>query len=350
MVSFIQNVAEKQRVALTYRGIRTGGVVGRRGLPREVLELMYDDYLRLNSVSKTAKLWNRSRQGMWELLSTAGFRLNSLRKHEAIKHGGLTFRRSGKGGFYRCTTSHRRLLHHIVWEEVHGPLPAGTEIIFKDGDRDHIAIDNLWCQPRTVASRARGTRNQFTKKRVTARLIEYESLVRSIAFKRFRWLPADGVADLINVGCAAVAESLAGSGHRDGDDLPKRLYWVARNAMTRASETARQNIRVPSWAKRGGPREVSLSTPIGNEEITLEDVLASEPAQSDERIEALRRALDRLPAKSRELLQRRIIDGAGIRELAAEYGLAQGKLRQRLSSATEKLRRMVKEEVSMVMR
>ena len=350
MVAFIQNVAEKQRVALTYRGIRTGGVVGRRGLPREVLELMYDDYLRLNSVSKTAKLWNRSRQGMWELLSTAGFRLNSLRKHEAIKHGGLTYRRSGKGGFYRCTTSHRRLLHHIVWEEVHGPLPAGTEIIFKDGDRDHIAIDNLWCQPRTVASRARGTRNQFTKKRVTARLIEYESLVRSIAFKRFRWLPADGVADLINVGCAAVAESIAGSGNRDGDDLPKRLYWVARNAMTRASETARQNIRIPSWAKNGGPREVSLSAPIGNEEITLEDVLASEPAQSDERIEALRRALDRLPAKNRELLQRRIIDGAGIRELAAEYGLAQGKLRQRLSSATEKLRRMVKEEVSMVMR
>ena len=185
MVSFIQNVAEKQRVALAYREIRTGGVVGRRGLPREVVELMYDDYLRLKSVSKTAKLWNRSRQGVWEILSTAGFRLNSLRKHEAIKHGGLTYRRSGKGGFYRCTTSHRRLLHHIVWEEVHGPLPAGTEIIFRDGDRDNIAIDNLWCQPRTVASRARGTRNQFTKKRVTARLIEYESLVRSIAFKRF---------------------------------------------------------------------------------------------------------------------------------------------------------------------
>ena len=96
------------------------------------------------------------------------------------------------------------------------------------------------------------------------------------------------------------------------------------------------------WATRG-----FTFGSIGNEEITLEDVLASEPAQSDERIEALRRALDRLPAKNRELLQRRIIDGAGIRELAAEYGLAQGKLRQRLSSATEKLRRMVKEEVSM---
>jgi RNA polymerase sigma factor (sigma-70 family) len=346
MVTCIHKLAEKQRVALAYRSIRTGGVVGRRGLPREVVELMYADYLRLRSVSKTAKLWNRSRQGVWELLSTAGFRLNSLRKHEAIEHGGLSYRRSGKGGFYRCTTSHRRLLHHIVWEEVHGPLPAAAEIIFKDGDRENVAIDNLRCQARTVASRARGPRNQFTKKRVAARLMECESLVRSIAYKRFGWLPADGVADLINVGCAAVAESLAGSGNRDGDDLPKRLYWVARNAMTRASETAQQNIRVPSWAKGGGPREVSLSAPIGNEEITLEDVLASEPAKRDERIEALLRALDRLPARNRELLQRRIIDGAGIRQLAAEYGLAQGKLRQRLSSAIARLRQLIKEEVS----
>lgn len=48
------NTAEKQRIALAYRGIRTGGVVGWRGLPRGVVELMYADYLRLKSVSKTA--------------------------------------------------------------------------------------------------------------------------------------------------------------------------------------------------------------------------------------------------------------------------------------------------------
>jgi hypothetical protein len=124
----------------------------------------------------------------------------------------------------------------------------------------------------------------------------------------FRWLPADAVAELITVGSAAVAESLASSGNGHGNDLPKRLYWVARNAMSRARETLRQNIRIPSWVKGGGSREVSLSAPIGNEDITLEVVLATEPDKRDERIEALPRALERLPAKSRELLQRRIID------------------------------------------
>jgi HNH endonuclease len=203
-------LVEKQRVALTYRDIRTGGVVGRRGLPRDVVELMYADYLQLKSLSKTGKLWHRSRQAVWQILSMAGFRLNTPpRKREAMEHGGLTYRRSAKGGFYRCTTSGRRLLHHVVWEEVHGPVPEGSEIIFEDGDKENIVIDNLRCQLATSASRARGTRNQYTKKRVTAGLMHFERVVRSIAFKRFRWLPADGVAELINVGCAAIAEALA---------------------------------------------------------------------------------------------------------------------------------------------
>jgi RNA polymerase sigma factor (sigma-70 family) len=343
------HLVENQRVAATYREIRTGGVVGRRGLPRSVVELMYADYLRLKSISKTGKLWHRTRQAVWEILSTAGFRLNARpRKREALEHGGLVYRRSAKGGFYRCTISHRRLLHHVLWEEVYGPVPEGSEIIFIDGDKENVTIDNLRCQAATLASRARGTRNQYTKQRITADLLKYERLVCSIANKRFRWLGPDGVAELINVGGAAIAEALANSDTRNGADLEKKLYWVARNAMAKASETLRQNIRVPSWAKGVGPREVSLSTPIGSDQVmTLEDVLAaSERENNDERIEALRRALERMPIKSRELLQRRFVDGVGIRVLASEYGVRQGKLQKRLSAATARLRRMVKSEMS----
>ena len=50
--------------------------------------------------------------------------------------------------------------------------------------------------------------------------------------------------------------------------------------------------------------------------------------------------------KSRELLQRRFVDGVGIRVLASEYGVRQGKLQKRLSAATARLRRMVKSEMS----
>lgn len=36
-----------------------------------------------------------------------------------------------------------RSVHILLWEEHNGPVPAGHVVIFKDGDKKHIAIDNL---------------------------------------------------------------------------------------------------------------------------------------------------------------------------------------------------------------
>jgi hypothetical protein len=36
-----------------------------------------------------------------------------------------------------------KMLHVIVWEEHHGPVPQGHAVTFKDGDRSNCAIDNL---------------------------------------------------------------------------------------------------------------------------------------------------------------------------------------------------------------
>ena len=38
-----------------------------------------------------------------------------------------------------------RFLHHVVWEAAHGPLPAGHIVIFKDGDRRNVQLENLVC-------------------------------------------------------------------------------------------------------------------------------------------------------------------------------------------------------------
>jgi hypothetical protein len=34
-------------------------------------------------------------------------------------------------------------VHRLLWEEHHGPIPAGHTVVFRDKDRTNIAIDNL---------------------------------------------------------------------------------------------------------------------------------------------------------------------------------------------------------------
>lgn len=34
-------------------------------------------------------------------------------------------------------------VHRLLWEEHHGPIPGGHVVIFKDGDRTNIVIENL---------------------------------------------------------------------------------------------------------------------------------------------------------------------------------------------------------------
>lgn len=41
-------------------------------------------------------------------------------------------------------------MHRLIWEEHNGPIPEGHYIIFKDGNRDNLDIDNLVCVSKRV--------------------------------------------------------------------------------------------------------------------------------------------------------------------------------------------------------
>ncbi len=38
-----------------------------------------------------------------------------------------------------------RAEHALIWEAAHGAIPKGHAIIFKDGDKTHVTLDNLEC-------------------------------------------------------------------------------------------------------------------------------------------------------------------------------------------------------------
>lgn len=149
---------------------------GRRGLPREWVLQMYEDYKRLGSLEKCGALHGRTRQGMFGLFQTAGLKLNPKKFLTVTVYKGVKYteqKTQGRHRYLRATIRKGKelYLHHVIWEENNGPIPAGFKVCFKDGDHRNCAIDNLELltnsdQVRKYASKGQ---NQFTVT-ATARL------------------------------------------------------------------------------------------------------------------------------------------------------------------------------------
>lgn len=45
-----------------------------------------------------------------------------------------------------------RMKHHVVYEQAHGPIPDGCNIVFADRDKSNFDLDNLVCVPKALWS------------------------------------------------------------------------------------------------------------------------------------------------------------------------------------------------------
>lgn len=62
---------------------------------------------------------------------------------ERVTRDGIRERKvTDKGGY---NNKDWRPVHVLLWEEHHGPVPKGHLVVFKDRNRENIAIDNLEC-------------------------------------------------------------------------------------------------------------------------------------------------------------------------------------------------------------
>ena len=62
-------------------------------------------------------------------------------------------------------------LHILEWERVHGPLPAGHCLWFKDGDRLHVDLDNLELHTRAENMARNSVHNLPAPLKATVRLL-----------------------------------------------------------------------------------------------------------------------------------------------------------------------------------
>lgn len=137
----------RRAAARTVRGLGQK-VWGRGGLPEHVWRAMYDEYRSGKSCAEVAAIFGGTRQSIHEIFAKRGLQLRPRhpRLLERRMYNGVAYT-PGKHGVFRATGGDRRPLHHVMWEDVHGPIPPGHQVLFKNADHTDLRLENMDCRP-----------------------------------------------------------------------------------------------------------------------------------------------------------------------------------------------------------
>jgi hypothetical protein len=128
-----------------------------------IVGVMYELYLAGRSLAEIAKMYGKTRQAVYDVFRSRGYKLRSKPLTGLTMIDGHRFTLT-KGGYLRGTVNGRRLMaHHYVWEKHRGPIPAGHGIHFENGDRMDVRIENLSLHSiAEISSKFNPHLNQFT--------------------------------------------------------------------------------------------------------------------------------------------------------------------------------------------
>lgn len=104
---------------------------------------------RTGQFEKGCFTWNKGTKGLCHGSSTS-FRkghipgnTRQLYSERIDSKDGYTLIKVPEANPYTNAQTRFKLKHVVIWEKEHGPVPKGQIIIFKDGDKTNITIDNL---------------------------------------------------------------------------------------------------------------------------------------------------------------------------------------------------------------
>ncbi|MEI8064587.1 MAG: HNH endonuclease signature motif containing protein [Verrucomicrobiota bacterium] len=142
---------------------------GRRGMPRQWIDLMYADYQSGLSLVEVAAKHDRTRQALFDIFKRRGLKLRAKKFNPQLVYRGRKYTLDSND-YYRDTIyrsgkyTAETFLHRRIWSDHNGPIPAGHTVCFKDGDRKNCTIENLELLSHDEQQQRRGTgANQFTK-------------------------------------------------------------------------------------------------------------------------------------------------------------------------------------------
>jgi hypothetical protein len=130
-----------------------------------VVAAMYVMYQQGKSLEEIARSYRKSRQAVYDLFHSRGYKLRSKKLDGLVTINGINFTLT-KGGYLRGSLAGKRVLaHHLIWEHYHGKIPEGYVIYFINGNKQCIGIDNLKLIKKSDMSKTFNPKgnNQYTK-------------------------------------------------------------------------------------------------------------------------------------------------------------------------------------------
>jgi hypothetical protein len=91
---------------------------------------------------KGQKAWNEGMKGV----NFGGFETQFKKGHMPPNYRPVGSERVNVDGYTEVKVADPnqwKFKHHIIWEEIHGPIPKGECLIFLDGNNRNVTLDNL---------------------------------------------------------------------------------------------------------------------------------------------------------------------------------------------------------------
>jgi hypothetical protein len=132
----------------------------------EIVGAMYAMYCLPKSLEEVGKAYRKSRQAIYDLFKSRGYKLRSKQMNGLQILVGMKFTIT-KGGYLRGTLNKKRILmHYYVWEKKRGPVPKDHCIYHKDKNKENNALSNLAILHKSKMSKKFNPNgnNQYTKK------------------------------------------------------------------------------------------------------------------------------------------------------------------------------------------
>lgn len=143
--------------------------IGKKGEKlNDLFASCYSLYLTGKSLRYIAQVHYKNRfthQNLEGAFKARGYKLRSKELQPAIVYKGITYRKDKNGGYRNRKNGVLKYLHHLIWEEHNGPIPKNYYVLFKDGNKDNVVIENLQLMQREEAKKLYNYANQSGYKR-----------------------------------------------------------------------------------------------------------------------------------------------------------------------------------------